>query len=86
MSDELFFECFFFGLVGLQVGFWVGRFVGFREGCGGSTVKLFSAMLDLALVPVSVVKDVVDPWPMFINGKKSATRKTIEAVERDLGL
>ena len=48
-------------------------------------MKILSAVFDIVLIPLAVVKDVVNPWPMIIEDRKSATRKQIEAVEEDLG-
>ena len=47
-------------------------------------MKLLSAVFDTVLIPMAVVADVLNPWPILLDGKKSLTRKQIEAVEENL--
>ena len=49
-------------------------------------MKLFSAMFDIALLPLSLAEDLVNPFPVVCDGDKSKTRKKIEDIEKELGL
>ena len=47
-------------------------------------MKLLSALFDVALLPLAVAKDIICPFPMLVDGDKSATRKKIEDIEGNL--
>ena len=48
-------------------------------------MRLLSALLDVALLPVAVCRDVVEaPVSVWIYGNKSETRKQIEKIEDDI--
>lgn len=46
-------------------------------------MKLLSALFDTVLLPVAIVKDVLNPWPMSY-GHDSFTRQQIEKIEKEL--
>lgn len=48
-------------------------------------MKVFSTLLDLALLPVAIVKDVVCIIPIVASDMESATRKQCEKIDEDLG-
>lgn len=48
-------------------------------------MKIFSALLDVVLIPVAIARDVLNPFPMM-DGHDSYTRKKVEQVEEHLGL
>ena len=48
-------------------------------------MRFLSALLDTALLPVAVARDVIQaPVSVWIYGNKSETRKQIEKIEDDL--
>lgn len=47
-------------------------------------MKLFTTLLDLALLPVAIVKDVVCAIPIVAGDMESATRKQVEKIDEDL--
>ena len=47
-------------------------------------MKILSALFDAVLIPVAVVKDAINPWPMINDDADSFTRQQIEKVEEDL--
>ena len=46
-------------------------------------MKLFSTLLDVALLPVAMVKDALDIHN-FVEGNKSYTRQQVEKIDEDL--
>jgi hypothetical protein len=49
-------------------------------------MRLFSAIFDVAMLPVSVAKDVCTLGGAIIDEDKSATRQRIEKIEDELGM
>ena len=49
-------------------------------------MKLFSAMFDMALLPLSLAQDLVNPFPVLVDDEKSKTRERIEQIEKELGM
>lgn len=47
-------------------------------------MKLLSALFDTILLPVAIVKDVLNPWPMVNYGDDSFTRQQIQKIEKNL--
>lgn len=47
-------------------------------------MKILSALFDAALLPLAAATDLVNPWPMLMDGRKSATRRKIEEIEENL--
>lgn len=47
-------------------------------------MKLLSAIFDTVLIPVKMAEDVLNPFPMLLDGEDSKTRQQIEKVEEDI--